>query len=223
MSNNRVLFCGDPHGQFKGIIDAVHQYHPEAIVLLGDHNLKMPLEHQLSDIISMTQVYWIPGNHDFNSKTEHGYLFHSALANNELHLKVAEVDGLRIAGLGGTFKGRVWMPGDQLKWLDQQHWASHQPQPVKKIPLPIQGAIWHHEYLRMKNKIKADILVCHEAPSSHRLGFVVIDELAEAIGAKQIFHGHHHIYYKQKLPNAIEVTGVAIGSVVNLAGEPLNP
>ena len=39
----------------------------------------------------------------------------------------------------------------------------------------------------MKKKIRADILVCHEAPSSYRHGFNAIDELAEAIGAKRIF------------------------------------
>jgi len=45
--------------------------------------------------------------------------------------------------------------------------------------------------------------------------------LGKSIGAKQIFHGHHHVYYKDKLSNGIDVTGVAIGGVVNLAGEQL--
>lgn len=83
------------------------------------------------------------------------------------------------------------------------------------------NAIWFHEFENMKKKIRADILVCHEAPSSFRHGFSVIDELASAIGAKKVFHGHHHIYYNDMLNHEIAVTGVALAGVVNLAGEQL--
>jgi predicted phosphodiesterase len=39
---------------------------------------------------------------------------------------------------------------------------------------------------------RADILVTHEAPSCHPNGFAAIDELAQAMGVKAVFHGHHH-------------------------------
>jgi len=45
-------------------------------------------------------------------------------------------------------------------------------------------------------------------------------DLAAAIGAKQIFHGHHHEFYKNNL-NGIEVVGVDIRAVCILNGEQL--
>ena len=218
---NKILFCGDPHGCFANVISAVHQYRPEAIVLLGDYNLDVPLERYLQAIIGMTELFWIPGNHDFDSTAEYENLFHSALSYNNLHLKVVEIAGLRIAGLGGIFMGRVWRPGDIPKWLDRNHYMRCQPRNLTKMPLSIKHAIWHDEFERMKNTVRADILVTHEAPSCHRHGFSALDELAEAIGAKRIFHGHHHVYYQDTLLNGIKVTGVAIGGVTNLVGEQL--
>ena len=82
-------------------------------------------------------------------------------------------------------------------------------------------SIWYHQFEQMKQEIRADILVCHEAPSTHRYGFRVVDELAKAIDAKKIFHGYHHKYYQDQINNEIEVTGVAIAGVVNLVGEQL--
>jgi len=221
LMQNKILFCGDPHGCFANIISAVHKYRPEAVILLGDFNLEVPLENYLRTLVGMTQIYWIPGNHDFDSTAEHENLFHSALSYNNLHLKVVEVGGLRIAGLGGIFMRRIWMPGEIPKWLDKKHWLKYQPNSVAKIPLHLDAAIWHHEFESMKKQIRADILVTHEAPSCHQHGFEAIDELGKAIGAKQIFHGHHHVYYSDKLSGGIEVTGVAIGGVTNLAGEQL--
>lgn len=31
-----ILFCGDPHGYFEHIIEAVQERRPEAVILLGD-------------------------------------------------------------------------------------------------------------------------------------------------------------------------------------------
>jgi len=220
LDKNKILFAGDPHGCFANVISAVFKYKPKAIVLLGDYNLEAPLEKYLEAIIGLCEIYWIPGNHDFDSITEYENLYFSALSYNNLHLKVIEVAGLRIAGLGGIFLGRNWRPGEIPKWQDKQHWIKCKPSNVKKIPLHIDHSIWHHEFMKMKAQIKADILVTHEAPSCHRYGFMVLDELAEAIGAKHIFHGHHHTYYHEQL-SSINVTGAAIGGIVNLEGEEL--
>jgi len=218
---NKILFYGDPHGSFNNIISAVFKYRPDAIVLLGDYNLEAPLEQYLQAIIGLTQIYWIAGNHDFDSIGEYEHLFFSALSYNNLHLKVVEIAGIRIAGLGGIFLSRNWKPGDIPKWQSRLHWLKCKPSNVKKIPLHIDHSIWHHEFVKMKEQVRADILVCHEAPSSYRHGFKAIDELAESIGARTIFHGHHHCYYNSTLSNGIHVTGTAIGGVVNLAGENL--
>jgi len=221
MSENKILFAGDPHGCFKNIISSVQEYSPDAVIILGGFNLKAPLEQYLESIIDKTNIYWIPGNHDFDSVAEYEYLFHSPLADYNLHLKVIEISGIRVAGLGGIFAGRIWMPSEIPKWKSKQHWLDFMPTNIKKIPLKMDNAIWFHEFETMRKKIRADILVTHEAPSCYPRGFQVIDELATAIGAKKVFHGHHHTYYNKELNNGISVTGTALGGVVNLLGEQL--
>ncbi len=137
LETNQILFAGDPHGCFANVISAVFKYQPKAVVLLGDYNLKMPLEQYLQAIIGRCQIYWIPGNHDFNSVTEYENLYHSALSDHNLHLKVMEVEGLRIVGLGGVFMGRNWRPSDLPQWIDKTHWLQSKPSNTKKIPLPM--------------------------------------------------------------------------------------
>ena len=105
-----ILFCGDPHGQFGHIIEAVHEHRPAAVILLGDLQAKRPLEVELSSILDLTDIWFIHGNHDTDSEADHDNLFGSKLANRNLHGKVVEVAGRRIAGLGGVFRGKVWSP-----------------------------------------------------------------------------------------------------------------
>ena len=59
-----IWFCGDPHGRFRHIIDAVKKHRPAAIVLLGDVEATQPLQDELAAILSLTEIYWIVGNHD---------------------------------------------------------------------------------------------------------------------------------------------------------------
>jgi len=215
---NKILFAGDPHGDFNPLIAAVHQYKPEAVVLLGDYDLEMPLETYLHEIVGLTQIWWIAGNHDFETPSKHKHLFHSALADKGLHLKVTEIAGVRIAGLGGIFLGRVWYPPQQPKWLNKQHYLHSQH--TNTLSLKYKGAIWHDEFEALKT-LKADILVTHEAPGAHRHGFDVISELAVAMGVKNIFHGHLHENYAGTIKNNIKVFGVANRNVANLSGNTL--
>jgi hypothetical protein len=39
---------------------------------------------------------------------------------------------------------------------------------------------------------RADILVTHEASSTHRYGWQAIDDLARALGVQELYHGHQH-------------------------------
>ncbi|MDP2903054.1 MAG: metallophosphoesterase [Methylovulum sp.] len=221
--HDRILFAGDPHGNFKPLIAAVHKHQPEAVVLLGDYDLDMPLHRCLQEIIGLTQIWWIAGNHDFETPDKFNNLFYSELADNSLHLKVAEIAGLKIAGLGGIFLGRVWYPPQPHKWQNKQHYLHHQPTHIKNsgLPLKYQSAIWPDEFEALK-KLKADILVSHEAPGSHRHGFSVIGDLAAAMGVKHIFHGHLHENYVRTIKNNIHVFGVANMAVADLHGKTLN-
>lgn len=216
----KVLFAGDPHGNFDPVISAVKNQKPEAIILLGDYDLKKPLQDYLQAIIGQTKIWWIPGNHDFEPPSHHHNLFASTLSAQNLHLNVVEIAGLRIAGLGGIFLGRVWYPPRQPKWKSKQHFLKSSSTEEPVLTLKYQSAIWHDEWSKMKN-LKADILVTHEAPRSHRHGFIAIDQLAEAMGVKQIFHGHLHEHYYATIRKGIKVIGVKNASVVDLMGNEL--
>ncbi len=221
--DNRILFAGDPHGNFKPLISAVLKYQPTAVILLGDYDLEAPLDSCLQEIIELTKIWWIAGNHDFESPEKHNNLFNSALADKNLHLKVTEIAGLRVVGLGGIFLGRVWYPPQQPKWQGKEHYLNNQSLKVQQaeMALKYKSAIWYDEFEALKS-LKADVLVSHEAPGSHRHGFHVIGELAEAMGVQQIFHGHLHENYVSFIKKNIKVSGVANNSVANLMGRTLS-
>ncbi len=215
----RILFAGDPHGDFEPLIAAVLTYHPEAVVLLGDYELKKPLEDYLKVIKNKTRIWWIPGNHDFDPPNHYKNLFTSQLAEQGLHLKVKEIAGLRIAGLGGIFLGRVWYPPRAPKWNSKQHYlnSSSAKHESEQLSLKYQSAIWHDEWAKLK-KLQADILVTHEAPRSHKHGFIAIDQLAEAMGVNKVFHGHLHEHYSAIIREGIQVFGVGNARVTDLLG-----
>lgn len=218
-----ILFAGDPHGNFQPLIKAVLAHRPEAVVLLGDYDLEMPLQYYLKEILDLTKIWWIAGNHDFQTPSKYRNLFHSSLSHRGLHLRVREIAGYRIAGLGGIFLGRVWYPPQKPRWLNKQHFLKNQSPNLQHpgLSLKYQSAIWHDEFEALK-KMKADILVTHEAPGSHRFGFGVIGELAAAMGVKYIFHGHLHENYSAYIRRNIKVVGVADKAVADLAGNCLS-
>ena len=109
-----ILFCGDPHGSFSQIIRAVATKAPSAVVIVGDHDLERPLEEELALVVEMgVPIWWIPGNHDGDRAHWYANLFDSGLGGFNLHGRVAEVaPGVRIAGFGGVFRGRIWHPSE---------------------------------------------------------------------------------------------------------------
>jgi predicted phosphodiesterase len=218
--DKKILFAGDPHGDFEPLISAVKKCQPEAVILLGDYDLKKPLQYYIQDVLGETKVWWIPGNHDFDPPEHHYNLFSSQLSEQSLHLKVVDIAGIRIAGLGGIFLGRVWYPPHRPKWDSKQHYLNSisSASGSAELSLKYQSAIWHDEWSELK-ELKADILVTHEAPRSHRHGFIAIDQLAEAMGVRKVYHGHLHEHYSAKIRNGIQVVGVRNAKVVNLQGD----
>jgi hypothetical protein len=65
-----------------------------------------------------------------------------------------------------------------------------------------------------------DVLVTHEAPSSHRHGSAVLDALAEAGGARLIVHGHHHESYEALLDSGVRVRGLRLAEIWELTDLP---
>ena len=97
------LIFGDPHGDFTPVIAAVVRLRPEAIVLLGDIQARQPLHIELAPILNLTEVWFIHGNHDTDSEADHDNLWGSKLANHNLHGRIVEIAGFKVAGLGGIF------------------------------------------------------------------------------------------------------------------------
>jgi predicted phosphodiesterase len=196
-----IWFCGDVHGDFRWLgrtlFNAAENELPKWIVLLGDVDCLKPLDEYLLPLrrnLPSVQVAYIPGNHDSDNYDAFGYLKNSSALN--LHGKVTELagTGIRVAGLGGVFLGRVWYPPDPPKLASQdaammrgafQYRGGQRPSPTYLT------AIYPDVYDSLA-KQQADILITHEAPSCHPNGFESIDVLALDMKVKRTLHGHHH-------------------------------
>ena len=188
------LFCGDPHGQFEHIFERVRQTRPTAVILLGDLDLPQSFETVFAPILDLTEVWFIHGNHDTDNAHCYDHLFHSALSDRNLHGKVINIGGVRIAGLGGVFRGQIWYPPETPRYQTKADFIARCGKGNRwrgGLPLKHRSSIFPDDLELFKDQ-KADILVCHEAPGAHPHGFAVIDDLADSLGVKQIIHGHHH-------------------------------
>jgi len=191
---NRIFFCGDPHGRFEHIIEAVHAHRPAAIVLLGDVQAQEPLELALRPILHRTEVWWIHGNHDTDSDADYDHLFGSSLAGRNLHGRVVEVADVRIAGLGGIFRGQVWLAPDKPRYPSAEAYIALCGKGNRwrgGLSRKHRSSIFPSDYDALMQE-KADVLVTHEAPSCHPHGFQAIDDLADSLGVRVAYHGHHH-------------------------------
>ena len=214
MSNETLLFAGDPHRNFAPILRACAAHPPGMLVLVGDCDCAAPLSQHLAPAIDAGwRVRWILGNRDTDSVATYDNLL-GGLPDGDIGGRVIEAGNWRIAGLPGVFKPRVWHPieceppqfhtrGEFLAALPaREHWRGG-------LPLWHRDTIFPEDFERL-GALRCDVLVCHEAPSSHRHGFTVIDDLAVAMGVRLIVHGHHHQSYAAVLANGIRVRGLGL-------------
>lgn len=190
----RIFFAGDTHGQFGHVIKAVQEYRPAALIFLGDLQASRPLDQELRPILGSTEIWFIHGNHDTDSDHDYDHLFGSALAGRSLHGRVVDIAGIRIAGLGGVFRGQVWMPPGNVQYETPEAYTAHCGKGNLwrgGLPRKHRSSIFPIDYAHLVGD-RADILVTHEAPTSHPHGFDAIDELARSLGVSRLFHGHHH-------------------------------
>ncbi|MBB4867203.1 putative phosphodiesterase [Pseudomonas nitritireducens] len=212
-----IWFCGDPHGKLDYLVRAVLAQKPNAIVLLGDVECAIPLPVLVRSILPVCEVWYIPGNHDADEQRYWDNLH--ALQGRSLHAQAKLVAGVEIAGLGGTFDRKVWHPhalsgsaqnrDEYLLQIDQRR---VHPEAKENMAMISQGFIYPDDYF-CTAMLSAEILVTHEAPSCHRHGFVEIDELARSVGARKVFHGHHHESYREG-----NVFGVGFRQIVDQDG-----
>ncbi len=213
-----ILMFGDVHGDFKHVLPVVQKEKPAAIIFLGDLDLVRPFEQEIASITKLTEVYFIHGNHDTDSQGTHDYLFNSSLSDRNLHGRVVEIDGIKVAGLGGIFRQTIWWPkydsnatshhDNYNAFLEAEMQASHWQEirlqkalgmGSSEVESPIlvgkrlthKSTIFYDDWMNLYSQ-EADILVTHEAPNCHPYGFAGITELARGMKASKTFHGHHH-------------------------------
>lgn len=222
----KIYVCGDPHGEFQHLVDIVHTHRPHTLILLGDMSCKRPLHEEmavLDELDVLTELYWIPGNHDSDNETVYDNLFGSRLADRNLHGRIVDVCGFKVAGLGGVFRTKVWDPAepsvagpdDYLTTMGKgNRWRGG-------LPLKHRTTIFGGEVSRfLKGNLRADVLVTHEAPAANPSGFQVIGDVADALRVSAAFHGHHH----KDIDYAGTVWyGVGLRGVMSLGGEVVVP
>lgn len=229
-----VVFIGDIHRQWRhvaqGVANAARR--PRVAVLLGDMECDQPLDVAAAPLLDAgIEVHWIWGNHDYdggremwtnlvdggrNPRTRHGVL----------NARVTEIGGLRIAGLGGTFRRRVWEPPSAPRLRSRDELAEDmtslgldwtEEQRCSMADALAAMAIWPEDVEALSTQ-RADVLVTHEAPSSHPQGVRMIDDLARRMGARLVIHGHHHVCYRARAEDGLHVQGVGAGWGVGLDG-----
>ena len=193
--NGPILYCGDPHGKFSHIIDAANELNASAVIILGDLEPKRPLHIELEAI--RERVWFIHGNHDTDTEANWTHIWESELAERNIDGRVVILpDGTRVAGLGGVFRESVWYPSIPIepKFRNRQEHSEFTPQQDRWRDLVHRrhwSTIYPDEFENL-NKLKADVLVTHEAPGYHNHGFQILNALASSMGAKIGVHGHQH-------------------------------
>ncbi len=229
-----LIFIGDIHQNWDHVEAglATLPTPPRAAVLLGDIECALPLDQLAAPLLDRgVAVYWIHGNHDYDTGRE----MWANLAEPELnpltsagalHNRVIKIDGVRVAGLGGAFLPYVWPANASPRLHRREQLAAHvatnrpdlDPSEVAAFAhfLTV-TAIWPEDVETLSAQ-RADVLITHEAPSSHPEGVGVLDDLARAMGARLIVHGHHHITSHARADDGLRVLGVGDTWAVDLDG-----
>lgn len=209
---NKIGIFADPHGDYRAMKQMLQSGISNAF-LLGDYDLERPMDEEMKPLVDAgCEVYWIHGNHDADRVEWHDYVFDSPMADRNLTNKVVNVGGMRVAGLGGVFHADIWHPKDgdgSPKVVGRSDYLSVNGSKSWRggLPLRHRSSIFMEDFNALAG-MEADVLVSHEAPSSHKYGYKEIDDLAEIMGVKVIVHGHIHQRYDATLPNGIRVIGL---------------
>ncbi|WP_410687367.1 metallophosphoesterase family protein [Avibacterium paragallinarum] len=216
-----ILFAGDPHGAYEHLYPFLQERENIALIILGDLQLTSPAD--LDKLAQYCDLWFIHGNHDSKTVAAFEAIWGSQWCSRNLHGKVETIQGKRIAGLGGVFRGQIWMPPYRPSFFDPIHFCQYSP--AERIwrggvPLRHRTSIFPSDFEQLETQ-QADILITHEAPKPHPRGFAVFNQLAEKMGVTHIFHGHHHenFDYHHTNQNAeLKITNVGFRSLCDEAG-----
>lgn len=234
-----IWFCGDVHGDIRHLRRALDgaAEKPRALVLLGDLDPPGPVGEWLAPLGDHgVDVWFIHGNHETDSDLLFRNMFESPGSERNIDGRVVPIGGLRVAGLGGVFREHAWHPPAPARHGSYAGMAAALRARMPRRLRPPEGAagsqatsvlcgkvrkhrssIFPDVYHRLADQ-QADVLVVHEAPSCHPHGFEAIDLLAEAMGARWVVHGHHHVDYWRDKPGQAGVLGVGFRRVGLIRG-----
>ena len=216
----KTLIISDAHSDFSKINSYCKDtfQHCNNIVLLGDQEVKRDIKSELSNY---ENVYYIFGNHD---ETEDIIKNHESIIENNLHCKVVEINRIKVAGIGGAINFDFFgiSPVDgiediynvQSKYFSRELYlqAKKGTEFEKACHAISMASIFPADVEKFIDMPGADVLVSHEAPESHPLGYKLIGDIGRILGVKLILHGHHHEAYQAMIPdgnNTISVVGVS--------------
>lgn len=245
-----ILMLGDVHGDISHLPALVAEVKPAAVIFLGDIESPVPFQEFVEEITALTEVWWIPGNHDTDTPENYVNLFESSLADRNLHGRVVEIAGVRVAGLGGVFRGQVWYPPEAPALLSFEDLVAQKFRHKKALtaaevarlkyqkPSPAiadlvregqlrkhRSSIFYADWYALHGQ-QADILVTHEAPSCHPHGFGEVEALGRSLGVKYAFHGHQHDnlnYRSFDEPFGFKAYGVGFRGVTDMHGRCIFP
>ncbi|MEE3622988.1 metallophosphoesterase [Nitrospirillum sp. BR 11752] len=224
-----IVAVGDPHGDWQPLLEVCQRVRPAAVLIVGDCDLSRPIHETLAPLWEAgIRVRYVIGNHDVDSPAWFANLVEDHPTGN-LHGRAEEIEGVMVAGLSGIYSPMVWFPKSSHEHLgpffwSREAWLRKHPHLQRQrdvgardgrgLPIKYHGLIFpeDHDLLAEIGRVeRADILLTHEAPPTHRYGFLGIQQAAEACGAKLVIHGHHHQSYEGVLPNGCKVRGLARG------------
>ena len=222
-----LVFFGDPHGQFEKLLRAGLADTTTYLFILGDffdREFDDNAIDSLRDVFNeferkQRDFYFITGNHDAASLALHKFLYEE-FADHNLNGRIVTVgnSGVRVAGLGGVFRGRIWFPqsaslantinfrspADLLKSTPRHEHVEN------GLPLKHRETIFPSQVKHLSLQGSADVLIAHEAPSTNFNGFFALDKLANDLGVSLIVHGHHHTSNEAILNHKIAVKSLAL-------------
>lgn len=126
-----ILILGDNHGRFDHIPPAIAAERAQgrrvdAVIFLGDIEAQRDFEQEVVPIEALgVAVHWIVGNHDTDSENNWRHLQYSQ--HRRIDGRVVEIGGIRVAGLGGIFRGSIWFPADtKSAAADELHFRNYE-------------------------------------------------------------------------------------------------
>jgi predicted phosphodiesterase len=209
-----IWLLGDVHSGFVHIhraLDAAIDK-PAALVFLGDIEPTRPFHELVSPIRAQgIDVRWIIGNHDTDSEQSYRNLSDPESMAMNIDGRIVTIAGIKIAGLGGVFRGHIWLPPDEPvfnRYDDFRKDFAHRQglkrrlekmDPISQLADEAKNgrlrkhhsSVFPEVYERLYGD-RADVLCTHEAPHPHPHGFQALHDLAQAMGCKASFHGHQH-------------------------------